>query len=106
MQRVISALSGSLLVVAAAGTLVAAEPEVPPRSRTRGELYLKLSTGLGLTHHTLVTVIARDCATADSLATAVSVLGPEGGSVLVKATPGVAFHLVGKPRDRTETTEA
>ncbi len=33
-------------------------------------------TGLGLTDQSGVTVIAPDCMTADSLATAVSVLGP------------------------------
>ena len=38
-------------MLATAGTLVAAEPEAAPEpARLRGELYLKLSTGLGLTH--------------------------------------------------------
>jgi thiamine biosynthesis lipoprotein len=53
-------------------------------------------TGLGLTDRSSVTVVARDCITADSLATAVSVLGPEKGLELIEATPGAAaliFHL-------------
>jgi thiamine biosynthesis lipoprotein len=45
-------------------------------------------TGLGLTNRSTVTVIARDCTTADSLATAVSVLGPEKGLALVAQTAG------------------
>src|SRR5688500_302706 len=36
-------------------------------------------TGIGLTDHSLVVVIAKDCTTADSLSTSVSVLGPEHG---------------------------
>lgn len=41
-------------------------------------------TGLGLTHRTEVTVIARDCTTSDSLATAASVLGPDGAGALAR----------------------
>ena len=60
-------------------------------------------TGLGLTDHSLVTVIARDGLTADSLATAVSVLGPEQGMKLVERTRGTAVHLVRRPSDQIET---
>jgi thiamine biosynthesis lipoprotein len=42
-------------------------------------------TGLGLTDHSLVVVIATNCATADALSTAVSVLGPEKGLKLAEA---------------------
>jgi len=63
-------------------------------------------TGLGLTHHTLVTVIAGDCTTADALATTVSVLGPERGVAFVKGARGAALHLVGKPAGRIETADA
>lgn len=42
-------------------------------------------TGLGLTHGHVVTVIARDGATADAVATALSVLGPEQGKALAAA---------------------
>jgi thiamine biosynthesis lipoprotein len=51
-------------------------------------------TGLGLTDRTGVTVIAPDCITADSLATAASVLGPKAGLELVEATSGTAAFIV------------
>ena len=51
-------------------------------------------TGLGLTDRSGVTVIGPDCTTADSLATAVSVLGPEAGLALVEKTPGAAAFIV------------
>ena len=41
-------------------------------------------TGIGLTHRTAVTVIARDATAADALASAASVLGPDRGRALVK----------------------
>jgi thiamine biosynthesis lipoprotein len=59
-------------------------------------------TGLGLTDHSLVTVIAPDCTTADSLATAVSVLGPQHGLVLVEDTPNAAVCIVRKPGQTLE----
>jgi FAD:protein FMN transferase len=52
------------------------------------------NTGLGLTGHQSVTVVAGDAMTSDMLATAVSVLGHDAGMALVEATPGVAA-LVG-----------
>jgi thiamine biosynthesis lipoprotein len=63
-------------------------------------------TGLGLTDHSLVTVIARDGMTADALATAVSVLGPQAGMKLVEETRGAAAHLVRKPGERVESFES
>jgi len=51
-------------------------------------------TGLGLTGHQSVTVVAGDAMTSDMLATAVSVLGADDGLALVEATPGAAV-LVG-----------
>lgn len=58
-------------------------------------------TGMGLTDRSKVTVVAPDGATADSLATAVSVLGPEKGLRLVDSTPGAAALIMrpaeGKP---------
>jgi thiamine biosynthesis lipoprotein len=51
-------------------------------------------TGLGLTNRSSVTVIARDCTTADSYATAVSVLDPAAGMKLIDATPGAAVLIV------------
>ena len=45
-------------------------------------------TGLGLTDRSTVTVIAADGTTADALASAVSVLGPENGVALLERTDG------------------
>lgn len=63
-------------------------------------------TGLGLTDHSLVTVIAPDCLTADSLATAVSVLGPARGLDLIEQTPGTALHWAGLPAGVLRTGES
>ncbi len=51
-------------------------------------------TGLGLTGRSSVTVVAPDGTTADSLATALSVLGPEKGLELIESTEGAASFLV------------
>lgn len=59
-------------------------------------------TGLGLTDHALVTVVARDGITADGLATAVSVLGPEAGVRLVNETSNAAAHIMRKPAEKLE----
>ena len=63
-------------------------------------------TGYGLTDHGLVTVIARDCTTADGLATAVSVLGPDRGVRLIEDTPGAAACIVRKPGEEVESRES
>jgi len=47
-------------------------------------------TGLGLTVPSAVTVVAPDCITADSLATAASVLGPKAGIALIEKHSGAA----------------
>lgn len=60
-------------------------------------------TGLGLTTHLRVTVIAPQGATADALATAVSVLGPEKGLKLIEATPGAAALIVRPTETKVET---
>jgi thiamine biosynthesis lipoprotein len=54
-------------------------------------------TGIGLTDHSLVTVIARDGMTADALSTAVSVLGPDDGLQLIEHERGTAVHIVRQP---------
>ena len=41
-------------------------------------------TGIGLTNRSMVVVIAPNCAAADSLSTAISVLGPDAGMPLAK----------------------
>ena len=60
-------------------------------------------TGLGVVDRSSVTVVARDGATADSLDTAVYVLGPERGLALVEATPGAAALIVRANEGKTET---
>lgn len=51
-------------------------------------------TGLGLTDQSRVTVIGPDGMTADSLASAISVLGPEQGIQLLKQKPGTACLIL------------
>jgi FAD:protein FMN transferase len=63
-------------------------------------------TGIGLTDHSLVTVIAEDCMTADSLTKVVSVLGPEPGAVLVERTAGAVVRVVRKPGEQVEVYES
>lgn len=63
-------------------------------------------TGLGLTDHSLVTILAPDCATANSLSTTVSVLGPERGMRLIEETPGTAGRILRKPSDRVEAVHS
>jgi thiamine biosynthesis lipoprotein len=59
-------------------------------------------TGVGLTDHSLVTILAPDCMTADSFSTMTSVLGPDAGIALVENTPQIAARILRKPADRTE----
>ncbi len=59
-------------------------------------------TGVGLTDHSLVTVIGPDCTTADSLATAVSVLGPARGLRLVRDHRGVETRIIRAPAGQIE----
>jgi thiamine biosynthesis lipoprotein len=63
-------------------------------------------TGLGVVGPAAVTVIAPDCTTADALATATLVLGPDRGLPIIEATPGCAALFVwtdeeGKVRQNT-----
>ena len=58
-------------------------------------------TGLGVAGPAAVTVVAPDCTTADALATAASVLGPEHGLALVAATPGCAARFIWQDGDST-----
>ena len=62
-------------------------------------------TGLGLTDHSLVVVIANHCFTADSLSTAVSVLGPERGAKFAESK-GACVRVVRKPAERVEVRES
>jgi len=62
-------------------------------------------TGIGLTDHSLVTVIARDAMTADALSTALSVAGSRRGMPLMKPFKGVEALIVRKPGAVIEATE-
>ena len=64
-------------------------------------------TGLGLTSRSSVTVVARDCMTADALASAISVMGPHDGLKLARAKPcvsGVLVVLLGECGPQTYAT--
>jgi len=64
-------------------------------------------TGLGVAGPAAVTVVAQDCTTADALATAASVLGPEQASAVIARSPGCAARFVWMENDQflhTETT--
>lgn len=51
-------------------------------------------TGVGVIGRSSATVIAPEGTTSDSLATALSVLGPDQGLALIEATPGAAAYYV------------
>lgn len=63
-------------------------------------------TGLGLTEHATVTLVAPDGLTADAMATAVNVLGPEQGLKLVEETPGAAAHILRVHADKPEVFQS
>jgi len=87
---------------------------------TSGDLYQRLEingvryshivdprTGIGLTDHCVVNVIAREGIDADSLTKVVSVLGPEKGLPLVEATSGAVARLIRNPSgSKIETFES
>ncbi|MHA3775118.1 FAD:protein FMN transferase [Verrucomicrobiota bacterium sgz303538] len=96
-------------IVLLANRGIATSGDVFQRVEIAGKRYSHIvdpRTGLGLTDHSLVTVIGPDCTTADSYATAVSVLGPEGGLRLIEETPELAAHFVRKPGDKIEFSES
>ena len=63
-------------------------------------------TGLGLTDHSSVTIVAPNAMVADSLASAVSVLGPKRGIELIEKTPGTAAFIVRAPQGKVETYQS
>jgi thiamine biosynthesis lipoprotein len=63
-------------------------------------------TGLGLTSQISATVIAPDCTQADSLATAVCVLGQKAGFELIAKTPKAAALVMQRTAKGTETAES
>jgi len=62
-------------------------------------------TGLGLVGRSSVTVVAPNGTTSDAMATAISVLGPERGLELVRATPGTAALITQASDDGPRTFE-
>ena len=96
-------------IVVLANRAVATSGDVFQRVEIGGKRYSHIvdpHTGLGLTDHALVTVIAPDCFTANSFSTSVSVLGPERGLKLVEETPDVSALIVRKPGERIEFVES
>jgi thiamine biosynthesis lipoprotein len=73
---------------------------------TRYSHIIDPKTGVGLTGHSHVTVVAGDGITADSMATAVSVLGPERGLKLIESTAGAACRIVRSTKDGIEVHES
>ncbi len=82
---------------------------------TSGDLYQRLElngkryshivdpkTGIGLTDHSLVTVIARNGMEADAFSKVVSVLGPEVGLAIIEEVEGAAAHVVRWPESGLE----
>ncbi len=63
-------------------------------------------TGIGLTDHSTVTILAPDCTTTDLLETTVSVMGPEAGMKMIEGMDKVACYLVRKPVDKVEVRES
>jgi thiamine biosynthesis lipoprotein len=59
-------------------------------------------TGIGLTDHCRVMVVAADGMTADALTKAVAVLGPEKGLRLIEDTPGTAAMISRAPKGKIE----
>jgi thiamine biosynthesis lipoprotein len=56
-----------------------------------------------VTQRSSVTVVAKDCTTADAYDTAVSVLGPKKGIEVIDRVEGAAAFIVLKSGDKTET---
>jgi thiamine biosynthesis lipoprotein len=61
-------------------------------------------TGIGLTDHSLVTIIAKDATTADGLSKVVSVLGVDRGFPILQSERAEA-RVVRKPEDKIEERE-
>lgn len=64
------------------------------------------ATGVGITDHSLVTVLGPDCTTTDSWETTVTVLGPERGLKLIESMPATAVHIVRQPGARVEVDDS
>ena len=60
-------------------------------------------TGIGVAGPAAVTVIAPDCTTADALATAANVLGPEAGPAVIGRFPGCSARFTWREGDATRS---
>ncbi len=63
-------------------------------------------TGMALTDHCSVTVVAPDAIASDALSTGISVLGPKDGIAVADELPGAAALIIRKPGDKIETYES
>jgi len=63
-------------------------------------------TGIGLTDHSLVSVIAPTSITADSSTKVVSVLGPERGLKFIEHVPGASARIMRNPLEKLEVYES
>lgn len=89
--------SGPRPIVRVANAGVATSGDTEQFIEFRGQRYshiLDPATGLGLTTRTAATVVAPDGATADALASAVCVLGPERATTLLRKERGVGVRMV------------
>ncbi len=63
-------------------------------------------TGVGLTDHSLVTVIAPDATTADAVSKPVSVLGPLEGMKFARSVSGVLVRILREPGDVVQRVQS
>jgi thiamine biosynthesis lipoprotein len=63
-------------------------------------------SGIGLTDHSLVTVVARDGLTADGLDTTIDLLGNERGLALLARYPGAHARIMRSPKGVVEACES
>ncbi len=97
------------LFVTLAHAGIATSGDIFQRVELDGKRYSHIvdpKTGIGLTDHSLVTVIAPTGIDADGLATAISVLGPEKGLKLLERFPGAAAHIVRLIDGKIQTRES
>ena len=97
------------VVVDLANAAIATSGDRFQRLEIDGKRYshiLDVRAGVPLTDHSLVSVIAPDGMTADSLATAASVLGPVAGIELIGKTPGAAARFQRQPAEKVEMVES
>ena len=75
--------------------------QIPATPRLRADP----RTGVGLTDHSLVVVIAKDCQTANSVSTSSGVLGPKR-ALKFAAAKGACVRIVRKPHEQIEVRQS